>query len=251
MRTPSPPRLRHANAKRFFRNGGEPRIRLQSCRFRIAKGRPLLEDLMMTMRFLVPLLITWALLGASLAERNSKDIKAFRVSKTGGNKELLLRLFEHIRSQEASKNSGRLARFRMELHVRQRVSSTTYLVDGEGEPYWFVAKKPLNKVDGDWLVCLAKMTDEVKRYTTVLKAKKTVRVIKEVDESELNLPPPTPPLTKEKFVEELKAGKTWTVTLVDNCKTCGGSGSLKSVSGRRPCGSCSGGRAYVTYSVRW
>lgn len=211
---------------------------------------------MMTMRFLVPLLITWAFLGISHAER--ADIRVFKVSKTGGNKDLLLRLFEGIRSQEASKNSGRLARFMKELHVRQRVSSTTYLVDGElpGEPYWFVAKKPLNKVDGDWIVCLVKTTDEVKSYTTVLKAKKTVRVIKEVDESDLNLPPL---LTKEKFTEELKAGKTWTVTLVDICQTCGGSGKLKSVGGTRACNNCAksrfsssgSGQKSVTYSVQW
>ncbi len=222
----------------------------------------------MTMRLLALLLITWALLGACHAER--ADIKVFRVSKTGKNKDLLLRLFEDIRSQEAPKKWIGPNDFTMVLEVRQRVSPTTYLVDWitginhpdrrffmQGGPYWYIAKKPLNKVDGEAFPCLGKVTDEVKSYTTVLKAKKTVRVIKEVDESDLNLPPPPPPLTKEKFLEELKSGKTWTVTFVDNCKTCGGSGKLKSsLSRTRVCNSCSDGRfsrgrSRVTYSVRW
>lgn len=215
-------------------------------------------------------LIISSLYGLSLAQDDrfrrgvSKEVKVFKVSKTGKNKDLLLRLFEEIRSQEASKSAMRLNAFMKTFYIRQRLSSTTYLVDWEGdEPYWFVAKNSLTKVDGDVIRCLAKVTNEIKSYTTVLKAKKTVRVIKEVEESELNIPPPDPPLTKERFLEELRSGQTWVVTLADECKTCGGSGKLKSVSGTRACNSCRNpntssvfrdkglGVHRVTYSVQW
>ena len=195
-------------------------------------------------------------------------LKTFRVSKTGKNKDLLLRIFEDVRAQEASKFGKSRTDFMMFMEVRQRITATTYLVElGNGKAYWFIAKDPMNKVDGDTIECLAKITEEVKSYTSALNTQKSVRVIRELSVEDLNLPKRPPALTKEKFVTELKAGKTWTVTIKDKCKVCGGSGQLKSVSGKRSCKSCSSssgadpfagggfssgsGVVEVTYKVSW
>ena len=145
-------------------------------------------------------------------------LKTFRVSKTGKNKDLLLRIFEDVRAQGASKFGKSRTDFMIFMEVRQRITATTYLVDtGDEQPFWFIAKDPMNKVDGDTIECLAKVTEEVKSYTTALKTQKSVRVIRELSVEDLNLPKRPPALTKEKFVTELKAGKTWTVTIKDTC----------------------------------
>lgn len=64
---------------------------------------------------------------------------------------------------------------------------------------------------------------------------------------------PDAPSEKE-FVTELKAGKTFTVTvLVDRgCKLCFGDGKLNALSGERACPDCQGtGEVLETWTLKW
>jgi hypothetical protein len=178
------------------------------------------------------------------ASKGNQFTQAYLVSQGAKNKALLLRVFDAVRKAEAKKNPGG-ARV---LEVRQRISSTEFLVNAGGATdYWFIALKPKDLNNRDRLKTDAEFTGNTKSFRTESGETITVRVMKEVKSK------PVPAFTKDEFVQRLKAGETWNLTDFEErkCQACNGKGMIGAPAELEECSDCEFGKITVDYIVKW
>ena len=210
-------------------------------------------------------IITYFVLSLSLISMASADDKnavVYEVSKAGKNKEELIRTFEKIQKLEAG-NSAKAQNY----SVFQRLDSKKFLVykmewsggsissslgsvgGGGGSAsygsyvpdrsklYCIITKEDKNTVDGEELEKILTIeSEEIYEYTAAIGAKQSVRVLKEIKDTELKL------MTQEEFVQRLKGGETWTLRRHEEkkCNPCFGAGKLGSLQGGGTCKECKG-----------
>jgi hypothetical protein len=192
----------------------------------------------------------------------------FQVSKVGDDKSELNRVFERIKIGEdliLRKNAHISSRV---YEVSQKIDELSCLAYGcigpirslSGATYgeynvdtsvvfYIIATKKRNLADGEKIKdMLSVATDQTKDYMSVIGAKVTARIVKEIDEKDI------PVFTKDNFVEALKGGKTWTLQSFSetDCVDCFGKGKLGALKNYKPCERCHGkGKLTRDCLVKW
>lgn len=195
----------------------------------------------------------------------------YNVSKGAADKKKLEAVFQAVRALEEDPPT------REEYEVYRKISSTEYVVwrrIREGKPltdrysarglslsdeppviiyttrtirdvsYLLKLKEPIEKADGE---IIAGINAQITESTRTL-AEGTIRVIEQAALAD------KVDFTKEKFVEMLKAGKTWTLTDFEklDCRRCFGDGKLSVTEKEARCPECNGrGGSKVDYVVKW
>jgi hypothetical protein len=180
----------------------------------------------------------------------------FEISKVGGEKELLLKVFTAVQNleneQKASKDNEQKSST-SNFKVIQRLSARRFLVTNGSRNYLIESEVDLNYVDDEIMKELhIESTDELFEYTNTLNVKSSVRVLKAVPKREER---EEEAMTKEQFVERSKRGVKWVLRdfLEQKCGICHGVGQTGTLMrGKRICSSCSGqGRVLNDLWVKW
>ena len=192
----------------------------------------------------------------------------FQVSKIGDDKSELNRVFEMIKNRENMILRNK-AHFSSRVYeVSQKIDELTFLAYGCIGPirspsgatygeydvdtsvvYYIITTKKRNVADGEKIIDMDSIvTDQTKDYKSVIGAKVTARIVKEIDEKDI------PVFTKDNFVEALKGGKTWTLQSFSetDCMDCFGKGKLGALKNYKPCERCRGkGKLTRDCLVKW
>lgn len=188
--------------------------------------------------------LVWAQGDLEDAGEGNKRVEKYLVSQGASNKALLMRVFAAVQKLEAQKHAGGSRT----LEVRQRMSSTSFVVNAGGNTdYWLIPLEPQDWDNRDRIKVDAEFTGKTKTFRDESGQDVTFRVMKQVKSK------PAPEFTKEEFVRRLKDDETW--TLVDfeqrKCKTCGGDGMIERPQEFTECGECHDGKISVDYLVSW
>lgn len=178
------------------------------------------------------------------ADDELPDTETFHVSAGARNKPLLMKVFAAVQKLEAEKHAGGSRT----LEVRQRMSSTSFVVNAGGSSdYWLIPLEPQDWRNRDRIRIDAEFTGDSKTFRDESGRNVTFRVMKQVPSR------PVPALTREEFVRRLKEGEKWTLVHFElrPCPKCGGDGMIENPEEYVECRDCHEGRLSIDYIVEW
>jgi DnaJ-class molecular chaperone len=174
---------------------------------------------------------------------NKKKPFVYQVSKGGKDKKLLMSVFHAVQAIELKGEDEEVR-----LLVTQKIAPKELLVKYRGSSYWLYTDETYNIVDDEVLKLKVTITNETKKYTTVLGASKTIRVMREAKLT------PFLTFTQKDFVRRLKKGDSWVLKQFQekSCANCFGNGKLSALKNYAKCPDCRGeGSTVIDYTVKW
>jgi hypothetical protein len=188
--------------------------------------------------------ITTILLVSSSGGQPESKAEIFHVSKTGNDKTRLMKVFEAVSRQELVSQIPPP----IFLKTSQKIDDHNYLVYWKDLTYWLILENPQDLADDSGIVIHGCEDKRTKEYISVLGAKKTVGVVREIKFSEPKA------MAKEEFSERLKKGETWTLKefSVKPCAVCFGDGKLSVLNDYSICHDCNGNGEFKNdLLVKW
>jgi len=179
--------------------------------------------------------------GKSFGKSNPPITETLEVSKVGNDKSKLIKAFNLIKENHKSRAVRK-------FKVVQRLDSRRFLISvSDGINGLLITLTDKGVVDGEQIeVNGVEKTNEIYEYTTVLNAKATVGVFKELGV--------VVDLTQDEFIKRLKNGEVWMIWRFEknNCTYCGGDGVAGTPANEKPCKDCDGkGFRSRDLLVRW